>query len=163
MKGDSQSSCIAKSGVRNIIFLHQPHIRAFNFTLQKSFLKSQSPLSSLPSKNTANSHCLLEGFTIPVQILKNILCDSHFQNPRLFILSSSPCDILILESKGSHGSHYLSLEPTKNIITHFAARFSDFPQRNPITHLHHPCTSTQILLCNCKPTHQRTLHPYCSR
>jgi hypothetical protein len=134
MKSDSQSSCIAKSSVRNIIFLHQPHIRALNFTLQKSFLKSQSPLppslSSLPSKNTANSHCLLEGFTIPVQTLNNVLCDSHFQNPRIscshhlhmifsfqnprvFMLSSCPCDILILESKGFHGSHHLSLEQNK--------------------------------------------------
>jgi hypothetical protein len=36
-----------------------------------------------------------------------------FQNPRVFMLSSCPCDILILESKGFHGSHHLSLEQNK--------------------------------------------------
>ncbi len=184
MKGDSQSSCIAKYGVRNITFLHQPHIRAFNFTLQKSFLKSQSPLPPLSllclqrTLQTAIVYWKDPQFQSKFSIIFSVTLISRIQGFHALIISMWYSRSRIQGFSCSHHLHVtlsfwnprvfmaIIISPwnrTKNIITHFAARFSDFPQRNLITHLHHPCTSTHILLCNCKPTHQRTLNPYCSR
>jgi hypothetical protein len=46
-----------------------------------------------------------------------------FQNPRVFMLSSSACDIVILESKGFHGYHHLSLEQNKKHHHTFCSPF----------------------------------------
>lgn len=160
-EGDSQSSCIAKSGVRNIIFLHQPHKRAFNFTLQKSFLKSQSPLppplSLLCLQRTLQTAIVYwkdSQFQSKFSIIFSVTLISRIQGFHALIISMSYSYSRIQGFSCSHHLHVtfsswnprvlmaLIISPwnsTKNIITHYAARFSDFPQRNPTTHLHHPC------------------------